>query len=254
MLSWFRKRPAPAHATFDPPAPAHPHYAIGDVHGCATLLDDLLGQIAEVQASRGGGPHTVVAMGDYVDRGEDSRAVLDRLMAEQAADTADRRTVCLMGNHEAMLLDFLEDPDDGALWLRNGGLQTLASFGVALPPASPEGMAAASDALREAVGPARLAFLRALDLTYRSGNLVFSHAGLDPDLPADEQSERACLWGTSRSLSQPRGDGIWVVHGHYAMDEPHARDGRIATDTGAVHSGRLTCAQITDGTVGFLST
>jgi Calcineurin-like phosphoesterase len=219
---------------------------VGDVHGRLDLLDALLAKI-EIAAPSA----MLVLVGDYVDRGPDSRAVLARLLGLAPG------AVCLRGNHEAMLLEFLDAPiERGGRWLRNGGVQTLASFGIDLDDnASADAVMSARTALGQAMADGTEAWLRQLPLTWQSGNLLVTHAGPDPASPVDGQNERDFLWGHGRFLRDPRKDGLWVAHGHWARSRPEIKAGRIAVDTGAWTSGRLTAALVDpDGTVRFIAT
>jgi len=252
LLNLFRKlRPSVGTSTFAAPIAAEDLiYAVGDVHGRHDLLMRLLDRICDDAATVARYPK-IVFLGDYIDRGEDSRETLDVLMA--LAETEGLETVFLMGNHEQMLLRFLHNPPSGAHWLRFGGLQTLLSYGVG-PVGdlrNPDEAARLRADLVDALGP-HLGFIEALSLSHRSGNLLFTHAGADPALPPEEQEVAALLWGTERFRRVERGDGIWVVHGHYVVDQPSAEGGRIAVDTGAYFSGRLTAARIAGGEVTFL--
>jgi serine/threonine protein phosphatase 1 len=245
----------PSATNFDAPiAIGRPTYAIGDIHGRHDLLMRLLPMIeADADEAALENPR-VVFLGDYVDRGEQSREVLEALTAMKAE--VGENIVFLKGNHEAMMLEFLAAPEDAAaIWLRNGGLQTLMSFGVGgvTPSTRGEEAIAARDKLRDEIGDS-LDFLHTLDLTFRDGGVAFTHAGADPALPLDMQRESNLLWGARDFLTTPRADGLWVVHGHIVEDEPYARDGRIAVDTGACFTGRLTAARIWDGEVVFLTT
>lgn len=229
---------------FDAPlAPDEPIAVIGDVHGRHDLLSRMLERLA-----REAPEHRIVLVGDYIDRGEDSRAVIEEL--RERPDL-----VCLKGNHEAMCLAFLEDPaQHGARWLRNGGLQALASFGVGLGGEGTEAerMTAARDAMVEALGDEGRRWLAERPLQWRSGNLGVVHAAADPAQPLQLQSERTLLWGHPQFERQPRQDGIWIAHGHTIHDEPCAIRGRIAVDTGAYASGRLSAALIAPGELRFL--
>lgn len=219
------------------PRPAEPLAVVGDIHGRADLLDKLLTRLetAHPDARR-------IFVGDYVDRGPDSRAVLDRLQSLPDA-------LCLRGNHEEMLLDFLDCPGELAeRWLRNGGRQTLASYGIDLT----EDVAAANAAFASALSDGTADWLRALPLYWQSGNVVVTHAGPNPAEQVAGQPDSVFTWGHSRFLRQPRGDGLWVAHGHWVQERANATEGRIAVDTGAVFTGRLTAAIIEpSGTVEF---
>jgi serine/threonine protein phosphatase 1 len=160
-----------------------------------------------------------------------------------------------MGNHERMLLDFLDDPAGrGRRWLGAGGTETLASFGIdrvegADAAARLEALAAA---LRAALPEGTEAWLRALPLLWQTGGLAVVHAAADPALPLADQPEAALLWGHRAFRRQNRADGIWVAHGHVVTRDPEAGAGRIAVDTGAWASGRLSAAWIAGGRVDFL--
>ncbi|WP_372922144.1 metallophosphoesterase family protein [Roseovarius sp.] len=225
--------------------------AIGDIHGRVDLLRELDGLI-EAQCS--GWP--VVFLGDYIDRGEQSREVLELLMSVSAESTPS--VTCLMGNHERMLLEFLNDPAAyGPRWLRNGGLQALASFGVAMPRGDSKDPAVFEnlrDRLSDAMGDRAIAWLRTLPLTWRSGNVWAVHAGADPALPMIEQTEDVLLWGHSAFRKTLRTDGQWVVHGHTIVDAAQIEGGRIALDTGAYATGRLSAAGISADGVDFMRT
>lgn len=231
-----------------PETPVRPEdrvYAVGDIHGRADLLVRLLERIGEDLAPFHG-PATLVFLGDYVDRGDDSKTVLDLLVG--FADRSPVTTVFLRGNHEEMLLDYLARPRADCGWLRHGGLETLASYGVS-PKGEPE---AVRDRLRDQMG-GHVAFLEGLSLTYRSGNLLCVHAAAQPDLPANDQPRETVLWGSSEFHRRPRRDGVWVAHGHTIVSTPHCIEGRIAVDTGACYTGTLSAARIENGQIDFLT-
>jgi len=242
----FRRGGAAREGLQFPPRPDVPVAVVGDIHGRLDLLDALLAKIDLAAPSA-----TLVLVGDYVDRGPDSRAVLARLQG------LGPDTVCLRGNHEAMLLEFLAAPiERGGRWLRNGGVQTLASFGIDLDEqASSDAVMSARAALSQAMADGTQDWLRQLPLTWQSGNLLVTHAGPNPALPIAGQADRDFLWGHARFLRDPRKDGLWVAHGHWARSRPEIKDGRIAVDTAAWTSGRLTAALVdTDGSVRFIAT
>jgi serine/threonine protein phosphatase 1 len=231
---------------FDAPlAPAEPLAVIGDVHGCDGLLARILTDL-EAHAPQ----HRVVVVGDVIDRGEDSAGVLRRLQARPG-------TLCLRGNHEDMLLRFLREPERaGRGWLSNGGLQTLASFGVGGLGLGADGRALRDAAmrLRAAMGEELLAWMQVWPLSFRSGNVLVVHAGADPRREPDDQDEQVLLWGHPRFESELRTDGVWVVHGHVIRPAPEVEAGRIAVDTGAFATGHLTAALIAPGQGEFVLT
>lgn len=246
---WTRARPVQFSAPIDAGGLI---YAVGDIHGRSDLLAPLIDRIFDDAAAFRATPK-IIFLGDYIDRGEHSRETIDLLMA--LAGESGAETVFLMGNHEEMLLRFLREPATGGRWLRYGGLQTLMSYGVGrLGSLHEEGEATRlRDELVAALGP-HLGFVEGLRLSHRAGNLLFAHAGADPAVPADEQDIDTLLWGCRAFATTDRDDGIWVVHGHVVVDQPSADRGRIAVDTGAYFSGRLTAARIAGGEAVFLET
>ena len=217
-------------------------YIIGDVHGRDDLLVRILAKIEADTARHPDARPALVLVGDYVDRGDESAAVLRRV---QLMDQQSESVICLMGNHERMMLDFIDDPaGTGARWLRHGGLQTLSSFGIGgvTDTSAPEALEVAARQLVQAMGPELLVWVRDLALDWTSGNVVVTHAALDPDLPLAVQPDRVKLWGHPEFMQRARRDGVWVARGHVVIDLPVAAQGRISVDTGAVFSGRLTAA------------
>lgn len=220
-------------------------YAIGDVHGCAARLDALHALIRADLAARPLAEPTIVHLGDYVDRGEDSAGVLARLLRPFPADPAPR-VINLMGNHEEMALIALDmaDPDSVQHWLTNGGGETLTSWGIS-PRTAPAGW-------RALVPAEHLAMLRGLALFHRQGGYVFVHAGLRPGLPMQRQAREDMLWIREPFLSSTGQFPGVVVHGHTPGRAPVIRPHRIGVDTGAVMGGALTCAVLEADRVGFL--
>ncbi len=250
LIRKLRRRAAaePFAAPVDPGAGVI--YAVGDVHGRHDLLARLLERVL-ADAAGSPGPPRVVFLGDYIDRGEEVRETVELLRGLEARGEV--APVFLMGNHEQMLLGFLRDPAEGDRWLRYGGLQTLMSYGVGGLPGLRAGDEAprVRDELIAAMGP-HLAFIEALRPAYQAGNVLFAHAGADPAIPPEEQPVDTLLWGCESFHRVDRSDGVWVVHGHFVVDEPAAERGRIPVDTGAYFSGRLTAARIGGGEVSFL--
>ncbi|MDF2231447.1 metallophosphoesterase [Albimonas sp. CAU 1670] len=229
-----------------------PTYAIGDMHGRADLLERLLGRINQDAKDRGYEAWRLVTMGDYVDRGEQSAQVLARLrgiVTRGGWANGPAEVVALRGNHEEMMVAFVDAPAEaGARWLRNGGLQTLASYEIGGVAPTTEGEALVEVAARFAEAAAEdLAMVRELPAWARFGKVLFAHAGADPEAPPELQSDRTMTWGVSRFFSIPRKDGLWVVYGHYVVDEAGHAGGRIAVDTGAYYSGVLSAVRLETG-------
>lgn len=224
-----------------------PLYVIGDIHGCLDLLDRLIEAIYRDAGERGTESLTVT-VGDYIDRGPDSRGVIDRLMANPFPG----RYVALKGNHEAMMESFLADPSLGGLWQYNGGLETLHSFGVRMTR-DWNNFVRAADALRAAFTPEESRFLASLRLSLTAGRYFICHAGVRPGVPLDQQSEEDLLWIRDEFLCSEMDFGKIVVHGHTPSPEPEVMPNRINVDTGAFASGRLTCAVLENGGHRFLT-
>ena len=205
-------------------------YAIGDVHGCAKTLDALLARLDLTPADR------VVFMGDYIDRGPDSRGVIDRLLDMEEAAWLGTGPVCtfLRGNHDQMMVDYLTGTGDYDLWRANGGVFTLESYA--------------------AVGDVRIpsshaSFLSQTAIFYETPDFAFVHAGLDPLLSVEDNLRRAdpdiLLW-TRDHLDADL--SLWekpVVCGHTPVAEPIDRPTLIGIDTGAVFVGRLGLGRLT---------
>jgi serine/threonine protein phosphatase 1 len=230
-------------------------YAIGDIHGRLDLLTDLLAQVA-VDAERHPADQRreLVFLGDYIDRGTESRGVIDALLDLAWPDFT--RTF-LMGNHEEAMLEFLDGQTDGVGWLTYGGLETLISYGVAIRklPTDAESAAEMRDALQAAVPPSHVDFLRRCVLSHVAGDYVFVHAGVRPGRSLEQQDRRDLLWIREEFLRAPGVlPGKVVVHGHTICDSPQDLGHRIDIDTGAFVSGQLTCLVLRGTARRFLST
>jgi serine/threonine protein phosphatase 1 len=229
-------------------------YAIGDIHGRADLLAEMHRLIVEDGAHiTPGTSKVVVYLGDYVDRGLQSREVLDLLIYDGLSDV---QTVHLLGNHDAWLLSFLVDPTIGPTWLRYGGEATVHSYGVNIGPAQDElaYYQQLQDRLRQQIPRAHVNFLQGLELSFESGDYLFVHAGVHPSLPLDRQTADDLLWIREPFLSSRRDLGRVIVHGHTVESEPIVRANRIGIDTGACWTGSLTCLVLEEGTFRFLTT
>lgn len=218
-------------------------YAVGDVHGRFDLLEGLLRQIEADHRDRGGSVRPVlIFLGDLIDRGPQSREVVDLVFSGPLPGF---RTIVLAGNHEEVLLRLLDGEEDLlAQWLRFGGEECLASYGIdplellALP--APRALAE----LRARIPERHQRFLHELGDSFRFGDYLFVHAGIRPGVPLDRQSPLDLRWIRQPFLSDRRDHGMMVVHGHTISERIEERHNRIGIDTGAYHYGTLTALAV----------
>jgi serine/threonine protein phosphatase 1 len=220
-------------------------YAIGDVHGRDDLLGALLDAILQDATATGAGRSSLlVGLGDYVDRGPRSAAVIERLSRFHREDFT---FVPLMGNHEHLMLQFLADADEAGPWLANGGGATLASYGVAVDAGWPG--RARYETLRDAFArnlpPHHRRFLDTLATSRRVGDYLFVHAGIRPGVPMDDQEFEDLIWIRGPFLRATQPHEAVVVHGHSITPEADVRANRVGIDTGAFYTGRLTALAVT---------
>lgn len=226
--------------------PRYPIYVIGDVHGC---LDALIAAEERIQAdivSRKR-PGLVILLGDYVDRGPRSAAVLDHLIAPNRHNL---RRIMLCGNHDELFLRFLTDPKQHWDWLELGGRQTLMSYGI-----DPKDIAtrnwndvqALRSMLEQAVPLTHRRFLEELPITFRIGEYLFVHAGVRPGIALDQQSDHDLMWIRDPFLTEGSRLPLLVIHGHTPVSELEFGQGRIGIDTGAFFSGNLTVLKLNEG-------
>ena len=219
-------------------------YAIGDIHGCAEQLANLHATIADDLARRPVASALLLHVGDYVDRGADTRGVIARLAAGPPVPGAEM--VNLMGNHENTMIEALNGERAAATdWLFTGGRPSLASYGV-----DPDGP---REAWRAQVPEAHMAFLKGLTLMHREGDYAFVHAGVRPGVPLEQQARDDLLRMRQPFLYSEMTFGAVVVHGHSPVKAPVIRHNRIAIDTGAVFGGDLTCLVLENDQLGFLT-
>ncbi len=230
-------------------------YAVGDIHGRIDLLEVLLGRIAaEADRHAEDTERSLIFLGDYIDRGPSSRGVVERLLRDPLPGFG---TVRLLGNHEAALLDFLDERSDGLDWLSYGGLETLMSYGVPPKgyPDTPQRAAELRGALARAIPQSHVAFYRACTLHHSVGDYVFVHAGVRPGISLEMQHPADLLWIRDEFLrARWPLPGKVVVHGHTICDLPQDIGHRINVDTGAFVSGRLTCLVLRGTRRQFMST
>ncbi|MCZ6481933.1 MAG: metallophosphoesterase family protein [Alphaproteobacteria bacterium] len=233
------------------PAPRVPEgtrvYAIGDIHGRLDLLAQLRERIVMDSGDFTGERKVVVYLGDYVDRGPQSREVIDLLVD---APLGGFESVHLKGNHDKFLLDFLDDASVWPLWLYNGAGATVMSYGVT-PTAGAEGLQAE---FRARIPARHLEFLRSLALSHAEGDYYFVHAGVRPGVALEDQDEADMIWIRDPFLSSCADHGKIVVHGHSIAREPEIEANRIGIDTGAYATGKLTCLVLEGEGRAFLHT
>jgi len=212
-------------------------YCIGDIHGRLDLLEELQ-EMIRVDAESFEGEKTVIYLGDFIDRGAQSKQVLD-LLLEQALEGFD--AVHLLGNHEQTMLDFLEQPQAAGAWLGFGGQVTLMSYGVGLGRVQmARQLVLLRDELEAKLPQSHLEFLRSCRLTHTEGSYCFVHAGIRPGLELEQQVPDDLLWIRDEFVRSRRNHGAIVVHGHSITEEVEWQPNRIGIDTGAYYSGMLT--------------
>lgn len=224
-------------------------YAVGDIHGRIELLNKMLMQIdADLQA-RPVANSIQVFLGDYIDRGPGSRNVVDRLIERSRT----HQTVCLRGNHEIFLTEFLSNAEVLPYWVKNGGLETLLSYGL-LPPnePTPTQQTAFANEFGEILPSEHVKFLSELKPYFTCGEFFFVHAGLRPNVSLDQQRDEDLFWIKQEFLEFKGSFGKMVVHGHTPVMQPDVRSNRINIDTGAFATGRLTCLVLENGCWGFI--
>lgn len=216
------------------PSPENVHYMIGDIHGQIERLNALLDAIENRhQWKHPDQDGTLVFLGDYVDRGPDSKAVMERAMS----GIAGFKSICLKGNHEDLMLRCLETDDRAtwSTWTAVGGKPTLKSLGYDL-----ERHGNNPAMLAEALGPALLQWLSSLEVYYRHADFVCVHAGLVPQVTLQQQKEKDLMWIRGTFLDSSYDFGFGVIHGHTPSQYPEVKQNRIGIDTGAGFGGALT--------------
>jgi serine/threonine protein phosphatase 1 len=227
-------------------------YAVGDIHGRADLLHELRAMILDDAGDGAGLRKVVVYLGDYIDRGRDSRGVVQILVE---APLPGFEEVHLMGNHDAWMLDCLEGEELDLSWMLNGGPATLESYRVT-PPAdlTLEGLEAARRDLGEKVPGAHREFFKALKLSHVEGDYLFVHAGIRPGVPLARQQRDDLLWIREEFLSSGLDHGKIVVHGHSPAHQVQVEPNRIGIDTWAFATSQLTCLVLEGAERRFLQT
>ncbi|HRK70444.1 MAG TPA: metallophosphoesterase family protein [Micropepsaceae bacterium] len=229
-------------------------YAIGDIHGRLDLLKVLVERINADFSASGARQQVIICVGDYVDRGLNSRGVIDFLI-----DGMPKAAECrfLMGNHEEAFLQFMDDPAIGPRWKDFGGLETLHSYGVEIASNALKDarwFAEAREELNRNIPPRHLAFLRNLEMTAEYGDYYFVHAGIRPGVKLNRQIGVDQLWIRDEFLSDRRDHGKIIVHGHTPVMEVDLQPNRIGIDTGAYLTNNLSALVLDGAFRGLLDT
>lgn len=216
-------------------------YAIGDVHGRLDLLEATHRHIEAELAAEPPADWRIVHLGDYIDRGPDSKGALDFLIAARARDP---RNVMLAGNHDVGFVDFMENPDPNGLFMTFGGVETALSYGANLQrrgifKSAERAVQEGHAALLDAVPAAHLNALRALPRSFEAGDFFFCHAGVRPGIPLADQLEHDLIWIRGEFHAHVELYPKVIVHGHTPVAEVDVRANRINLDTGAYNTGRL---------------
>ncbi len=213
-------------------------YAIGDIHGRRDLLDTLLAQIDADEAARGPARTSIVFLGDLVDRGPDSRGVIDRLIGLRGSG----RTIRLLfGNHDEVFLKALEGDAKSLRFLtRIGGRETILSYGISNQDYECADFDALAALIASHVPAEHLAFLSAMENMVDIGDYLFVHAGIRPDIALADQKSSDLRWIREDFLRSRVRHPRLVVHGHSISPAADVRANRIGIDTGAFASGKLT--------------
>jgi serine/threonine protein phosphatase 1 len=215
-------------------------YVFGDVHGRFDLVQRLRDAILRDRAEAAPAKVKVIGLGDFIDRGPDSRGVIEAF----TTGFFDCEAAFIRGNHEQMLLDFLDDADAAPVWLHNGAVETLRSYGVDLsdtPPRTPAEFERLRTEFRDRLPPSHAAFLGDLPLSLVVGGYFFVHAGARPGVPLLQQKSSDLLWIRQGFVDRDHEFEKIVVHGHTPVDRPYLGKYRINLDTGAYMTNRLSC-------------
>ncbi len=228
-------------------------YAIGDIHGRLDLLSELHERILADADGRHAAHRLLIYLGDYVSRGPESCAVVERVRSWKPGGF---RCVTLRGNHEELLLRYLDgDLSAGRHWFDFGGLETLAAYGVRNHGGyNDTDLEDLRCRFGEALPEAHRDFFRRLQVSHRVGRYFFVHGGIRPGIALEDQRAQDCIWIRGEFLSSEAEHGAIVVHGHSISEAPELRNNRIGIDTGAYRSGVLTCLVLDGVRQDFLQT
>ena len=226
---------------------------VGDVHGCLDELEQVLAKLNGSTSTTNS--RILIFLGDLIDRGPKSRQVIERVLNERDARSRGGEVRLIRGNHEQLLLDFMAEPEhNGGLWLRNGGLETLRSYGVFVDPGiSGKKLKFCRDELLQKLPSSHLTLLQTSQFACSFGDYFFCHAGVDPDIPLKSQAEKTLLWTRDNKALDNQTLEKLVVHGHTPVKEASSRVGHINIDTGAYLTGKLTGLSLSGSSRQFFS-
>lgn len=226
-------------------------YAIGDIHGCAQLLEILHAKIRAEILRDHVADFRIIHLGDHCDRGPDTRGVIEQLVAAQQSDP---RTISLIGNHDAGFLDFLKDPKPYELFTGYGGDQTLRSYGIEADLVIEPERIRARDELLKIMPQSHRLFLEELRYSVSFGDYFFCHAGIRPGIPLDQQDEFDLIWIRKEFIFSEQPHPKVIVHGHTPVTVPALKNNRIDVDTRAFKSGILTAVVLDGSDIRFIDT
>lgn len=219
-------------------------YAIGDIHGSATLLNRLIDRILADCIGRGEQHETLVILGDFIDRGAESAAIMQSLFAQRSSDNV----VVLLGNHESALMSaYRGNRQAMAFWPKFGGAATLASFGANTAAVDRIDIEPAMILLRRSVPSGLIDWMAALPTSYRAGDYLFVHAGIRPRVALHRQKATDLFWIREPFLTSEHDHGVVVVHDHSPVPQVEFRTNKICVDTGAYDSGVLSAIGLEAG-------
>ena len=232
-------------------------FAVGDIHGCKELLNVIHNKIIEVSKNKEG-EKLLIYLGDYIDREPDIKGTIQTLIDFQPENFT---KVFLLGNHEQMLLDFMAGKRNSLyIWLGNGGLETLESYGSDMNSYIDHSMELKGEELirkqfTRLLPSAHKNFFNQLILNYEWDDYFFVHAGINPDLPIEKQEKETMLWTREKNFFNPKMTcSKIIVHGHTPVEKIEKYPFRINLDTGSFYSGKLSCLKIENGELSFLNT
>jgi serine/threonine protein phosphatase 1 len=232
-------------------------FAVGDIHGCKALLNVIHNKIIEASINKEG-EKLLIYLGDYIDREPDIKGTIQTLIDFQPENFT---KVFLLGNHEQMLLDFTAGKRNSLyIWLGNGGLETLESYGSDVNSYIDHSLELKGEELirkqfTRLLPSAHKNFFNQLILNYEWDDYFFVHAGINPDLPLEKQEKETMLWTREKNFFNPKMTcSKIIVHGHTPVEKIEKYPFRINLDTGSFYSGKLSCLNIENGKLSFLNT